>query len=292
MPFEMSGFIQSVVQDKKVYVGGGASPHEENIVMEYDVKTREWAILPPYKAIWFAMVIVSNQLVLVGGKSYPGSGHSNELGAWTTDGKEWTHPYPSMPTARCRCSVVPYNQWLVVAGGWAQNHEVSCVEVLNIDDKQWHVGCPMPRTWCNMKTASADHVAYFGGAGTNVYSVSLPDLIADLRAVHSTSMSERQSNIWKELPREPVRDSTPLSIRGLLFLVGGVEHSWKMATTAIHHFDPLTRKWVKVGDWPSARSKCACVMIEDGELFVAGGWEIKTRSKRMDSARLEITCFS
>ena len=31
--------------------------------------------------------------------------------------RKWTNPYPSMPTARCRCSSISHGSTVIVAGG-------------------------------------------------------------------------------------------------------------------------------------------------------------------------------
>ena len=71
---------------------------------------------------------------------------------------------------------------------------------------------------------------------------------------------------------------------GSLLAVGGKDKDGK-AVTAIHHYQPDTGVWVKVGDLPSPRYDCTCSMTTDREVLVAGGWdEHKNRTKRVDFA--------
>ena len=119
MPFGMSYYIQSVTIQETVYVGGGnagwKSPNNY-IVMVYNTRSCKWHQLPPYTAEYFVMVVINNQLVLVGGKD--SAYHAtNLLGMWDTGSNQWTHPYAPMPTARSHPSAVVYKQWLIVAGG-------------------------------------------------------------------------------------------------------------------------------------------------------------------------------
>ena len=101
--------LWSVVIQGTVYVGGGVVNHgsEDNIVMAYDTCSGKWAKLPPYRASTFAMTVIHNQLVLVGGYGEDGN-KSKVVGVWRADRKEWTHPYPEMPTARAWCSAAVY----------------------------------------------------------------------------------------------------------------------------------------------------------------------------------------
>ena len=187
MQFEKTGYVQSVVVQGRVYVGGGVGLGGDDffVVMEYDISSEKWAELPLYRACYFAMTVINNQLVLVGGLEH--GGYSKVLGVWRAENKEWTHPYPvNMPTARSDCSAVVYNEWLAVAGGLGDGVErLSSVEVMNIDSGQWYAAPPTPTPWSSMGTAIVGDTCYFMGgltkkyavATTEVYSVSLPALI-------------------------------------------------------------------------------------------------------------------
>ena len=274
-----------------MYVGGGSAGYGSDnnyIVMTYDISTGKWATLPPYRACYFAITAINNQLVLVGGEEH-GGGWSKVVGVWDADNKQWTHPYPEMHTARELCSVVVHNEWLVVAGGWSQSTaKLSSVEVMNTNSKQWYAGPSTLIKWVAMKTATVGDECYFmGGYDANlpptntVYSVSLSALTTGLNS------STRKGQIWKEISGLQTTRSTPLSIRGSLLAVGGRDKDRK-AVTAIHLYQPDTGEWVKVGDLPTPRYNCTCAMITDRELLVAGGWDQGyTILKRMDIALIK-----
>ena len=290
MPFEMSDYVQSVVVEGTVYVGGGnAGPGSNNnyIVMTYDISTGKWATLPPYRAWGFAMTAINNQLVLVGGREHDGD-MSKVLGVWDAYNKQWTHPYPKMQTARGWCSAVVDNEWLVVAGGWSQGlgRKLSSVEVMNTYSKQWYAGPPTPIPLVSMKTATVGDECYFmggysaTGSPTNtLYSVSLSALTTGLNS------STRKGRIWKEISGLQTTNSTPLSISGSLLAVGGMDKDGK-AVTAIHLYQPDTGEWMKVGDLPTSRWNCTCAMITDTEMVMAGGKSGGDRLKRMDLSRI------
>ena len=68
--FQMSDYMQSVIVQGTVYVGGGYVGRDSRnnyIVMVYDTTSGKWATLPPYRACEFAMTVINNQLLLVGG---------------------------------------------------------------------------------------------------------------------------------------------------------------------------------------------------------------------------------
>ncbi len=74
MPFDMGGYIQSVVINGMVYVGGGWTIRDENeyIVMTYDTHSGRWGTLPPYTRS-FGMTVIRDQLVLMGGLDEDGN---------------------------------------------------------------------------------------------------------------------------------------------------------------------------------------------------------------------------
>ena len=290
MPFGMEKPLSVVIQGT-VYVGGGFYGSKDSTVMEYNTHSGKWDKLPPYRACFFAMTAINNQLVLVGGKER--GTRTKALGVWRADSKQWTHPYPDMPTARSSCSAVGYNEWLIVTGGMTgddSGHVISSVDVMNTDCKQWYAGPPSPMTWVEMNTATVGDTCYFMGgytaqdrktratATTMVYSVSLPHLLAQLGSHHS---GEGETQIWREISGLQTTRSTPLSIRGSLFAVGGMKDGCPVST--IRLYQPATGEWVKVGELPRRLRGFACTMITDREILVAGG---VLCSPRVDIAQL------
>ena len=132
MRFAMTDYIQSVMVQGRVYIGGGSASAKHNFVMhmKYTSIPTNWEELPPYQVWNFGMTVIDNQLVLVGGED--GVRYSKVLGVWGADSREWIHPYPEMPTARSKCSAVVYKEWLIVAGGVSNVWRAGLsVEVMN-----------------------------------------------------------------------------------------------------------------------------------------------------------------
>ena len=300
MPFDMDMYVQSVVVQGKIYVGAGI--HEYNhpnnyTVMECDISSRRWSRLPQHETCGFAMVVIKNQLVLVGGSGPRFRVPS--LGVWEADIREWTHPYPNMHEPRTRCSAVAYNEWLVVAGGIPNGQSLlSSVEVLNTDNNTWCYVPPMPTAFADMKTAIVGEMCYFMGGciggGTHssgyaatdrVFSVSLPVLVSQVSSQDSLG-ERRHRRIWNEITGF-VR-STPLSLGGSLLALGGrVQRN--QATSSIRRYRLDRGEWERVGDLPSPRFNCAsCALTEgDRELVIVGGCSGgDTKMKRMDIAMI------
>ena len=258
MPFEMNGYIQSVTVQEIVYVGGGSSRGNGYIVMAYNTRSQTWHKLPPHVALNFAMVVINNKLVLVGGCD--SRGVTNILVVWEAGRRRWTQPYGPMPTPRSSPSAVVYKQWLIVAGGRTVLKNISTVEVLDIPSNQWKSALPTPSPWCEMRFAIIGDMCYFMGGYTGpatemVYSVSLPALVSQTTSTRSTPHP-----MWKTISTLGHTLRAPLTIGGKLLAVGGKENG--KAVSDIHQYLPETNEWVVVGHSPSPIT-CSCTLISE-----------------------------
>ena len=305
MPFVMEAHVQSVFLDGRVYVGGGDTWKNVShgyVVFAYHISSEKWSRLMPYPSSHFAMTLLCNQLLLVGG--WRRGTKSRAVGVWSFKDKDWTRPYPEMATARGDCSAVSREGWLAVVGGRGEENELlSSVEVLDSEKKQWFTAVPAPVGLVGMRTALVGGVCYFMGGYTGVegdrsataahimYSVSLPGLLpaeSDSEEASSSSSldtekvpnsnGEHSSVVWREISGVGATRLAPLSLGGSLLAMGGQDVKCGSIVRAIHLYRPGAGRWEKVGDLPAPRCDCTCVAIDQNEFLVAGG------SKKPDSA--------
>ena len=65
-------------------------------------------------------------------------------------------------------------------------------------------------------------------------------------------------------------------------MVGG-EH--RTSRTDIHFYQPENKKWIKVGNLPTPHYNCSCILLPNGELLVAGGYNSPGQyTRRVDVA--------
>lgn len=289
MPFAMFDYIQSVEIDGTLYVGGGRHKKYENCctVMSYDIKTSKWSKLSQYSAQYFAMTVINNKLVLVGGRNE--NGVLKALGEWQAGSSQWTYPFPPMPTPRESPSVAFYKHWLAVAGGFRSIHSINTVEVLDTNNRQWYTGPSLPFPFNNTKSAIIGDTWYLLGGKSNeegvydVYYVSLEALVSKLTPEKSeipslealaSKLTPEISDIhvlWKQLPSLNCIWACPLTINGSLFAAGGFLMTSEKYTTAIQHYVPETKSWVMAGELPCSLL-CTCI-ISSNKLFVIAGLE-------------------
>ena len=271
MPFGMGGHIQSVVIGDNVYIGGGDSlpSATSNTVMVYSVQTGSWRTLPPHETDWFGMASVNNQLVLVGGSRVSMGTATDVLVAWDEGSQTWTRPFPVMPTARRSVSIITYQKWLVVAGGKDETSpRLNKVELLDTLSGQWYECSPLPIKCRNMSSAINGNMWYLSGGFyslghtmKHVFSVCLDELIS--QAISQSA--NLTSSPWQTLPESPLKYSTICILSGVLLTIGGEDSS------SIHAYQPGSRSWIKVGNLPGPLWECACTVLPNGEMFVAGG---------------------
>ena len=278
MPSNMAE-CQAVLIGDNIYIGGGDgyTTTQSQTVMVYHIHSGSWAMLPNNGKKWFSMAAVNDQLVLVGGTKLSPKGVTNELAVWDEGLRSWTHPLPDMPTARHSAAVVAYQGWLIVAGGDnGRNASLNKVELLDTHSKNnWFESVPLPKGCSSMSSTINGSIWYLSSgisssalhnANRIVFNVCLNELISQAASTHATSLTSPSP--WQILTYTPVINSTLLTLRGALLTVGGDSSS------AIHLYQPSSRNWVKIGDLPIMRSRCAAIVLPNGEIFVAGGQNV------------------
>ena len=269
------------------------SEADRRTVLVYDPEGDEWSGLPPYNFSWFAMAVLMDELVVVGGQKLS-SQKTDVLGKWDENLQKWTHPFPPMNKACNSPMVVAYeNRWLVVAGGFGGTRHISDVQILDTCTKRWYHGTPLPLPISHVSTATIGNTLYLVGgyrydgrsvvsANDRVLCVCLPDLILQA-IVHNDSpstSSDKNTSLWQSLPSVNA-DSTATALNETLLAVGGS----KNGSYDIHIYQHSTRSWIKVGELPVGRSQCVCAVLPSGEVFVAGG-EVCGSEERVDIARV------
>ena len=290
MPFTMFNYPQVVVFKGKVYIGGGAaSPdRERQTVMVYDPQQDSFDTLPSYTCRYFSMAIVNNQLVLVGGVDVQTGKRTNKLGVWNEESRKWTHPLPPITTACESPSVTSHNnRWLVVMAGFGDGTELSRVEILDTtESRQWYHAAPLPQTCHDVSTVTIGNTCYLlgghsgGVSSKKVFCVNLDDLISQALSQPAGASAPPTPSPWMTLTDTPKECSTAFSLNGSLLSVGGEQ--W--GSTAIYHYQPSSKNWIKTGELPAERTRCACTVLPSGEVFLAGGW---SNSERVDIASIQ-----
>ena len=292
LPFGMWGYPSVVVFKEKVYIGGGntSSDRDKQTVVVYDPKQDSCNTLPPYAYKWFSMVVVNDQLVLVGGKKLLTNKSTNKLGVWNEQSKRWTHPLPPMTTACSSSSVTTHNnRWLVVIGGACDGIALSRVELLDTTESlQWYQTESLPHPCYQVPSATIGNMCYLlcgftkEDASKKVLSVCLDDLISQAVSQPASASAPPTPSPWKSLPDTPLTYFTALAFNGALLAVGGNYPE----SSAIHVYQPSSNSLVKVGETPTKRCTSGCIALPSGEVLVAGGGDDYETCRKVEIASI------
>ena len=268
MPFAMTLYPQAIVLNGKVYVGGGKCT-QMGVVMVYDPQKDEWTLLPFYSNDYFGMAILKGQLLLIGGRHSKALKTTNQLSMWDDKSLQWQSSFlPLMPTPRCSMSVAHNDWWIVVAGGRNDKHKMlSKVEIFNVSVGEWFEVDPLPQSAEKMTAAIVGNkVVLLGGAG---------DTQGFHKEVFCLSLDNPTFTLWRRLQSTPFKCFTALAYNGALLAIGG-EGGTK--SSVIYIYRPREKCWIKAGDLPTDRVRCACAILPSGEIFIAGGASSSSRS--------------
>ena len=280
MPVKMGGAVQSVlIRDLKcVYVGGGFTDndHDSCTVMKLDLHHDTWTKLPQYSVMWFAMTSSANRLVLVGGCEQVTLNPTNQIAMFASG--RWTSPYPPMNTARTCSVAVCFNDYIIVAGGWDnQGESMSSVEVLDVTSRRWFIAESLPNPRSQLKSTLIGNTLYFmGGLDHSGYATKVVHKV-DLNELITKAVSRQATTIlWQSIEDTPFKRSSPVNVGGSLLAAGGWDDLCN-PSSFIHLYQPNSRRWVKVGDLPTALFCCTCSVLPSGEVIVAGGTDVGSR---------------
>ena len=226
----MTFYPQAVVLKGRVYIGGGSTNDQDAVVTYYDIERNQWSALPLYSERFFAMTMIREELVLIGGRNlHMPTKTSTKIVIWSESIQGFAVKRPPMGVLLTACdaaTAVAYdNRWLIVVGGRDDAYQsLSKVDIIDVTNHQSYHGAQLPQPAHKMTTAVIGNtLVLLGGTASHRYSntnkvfgVKLDDLITQAVSFESVSISP-----WQTLPDTPVVSSTVLAFNGALLAVGG-----------------------------------------------------------------------
>ena len=263
----------AVVDGNTAYFRPGGSPR----VYSYQniLGNEQWSRLPDNPNKTFSLAVIDGLLTSVGGKD--SRSLTNTLLSLTGEGeKKWSEVFPPMPTQRSLTACITTEKALVVVGGFAGDN-LSTVEVMDINTKQWTTVCPLPQKLQSLSGIVCGDSLYLAGGFTgysesiSVLTCSLPDLWQPETLGSRIRQTPTRSNVWKEISSLPVTRSTLASFGGHLLAIGGRDDSGN-PTTDVYRYDSHTDSWHVISQMKNKRSQCLAVTLPEDQLIVVGGY--------------------
>ena len=134
---------------RKLYRGSATTDDEfgyfttggSNTVYSYELKTKEWGLLPPCPYIDSSLVTIDGALTAVGGSGDDGS-FTDKL--FTLRRNKWVEEFPPMNTACSDSAVVSTSEgkYIIVIGGYTGPHDwdaTTTVELLQVRNRRWYI---------------------------------------------------------------------------------------------------------------------------------------------------------
>ena len=256
----------AVSHGKMAYFNSGDSTS----VYSYDSQGQLWQELPDCHSWDSALVMAANKLTTVGGRDQYGR-PTNSLASLTGEGKDskWVELFPRMPTARYGLAAVCRGRNVIAAGGWGGGRELSTVEILDTDLRQWSSAASLPHPmWVASITVCGDLLYLLGGCDQNGRTLSvLTSSITDL--LHQQQETANQPAVWRRAADAPYYGSTAVSVGGQLLAIGGSDEARN--TSAIVAYDPTSDSWQDMGHMTTPRYLTLVALLPSNELIVAGG---------------------
>ena len=250
-------------------------------VHSYDSNTREWSRLPAAPHKYSTLVVVHHVLTMVGGLISGGATDSLLSLMGEGRGIKWLPNLPAMLTKRYWTAAVCSGRSLIVAGGNDGRNELSTVEVLDTDTRQWSIASALTHPFSGATISICGERLYMlGGYDQTVYntrsvlSCSVPELLQSCQpqplAGKLRTAPANQSTIWRRVADAPHYWSSCATLCGQLVAVGGEDLK---DTNAITGYNETTDSWEAIGHMPTAR-RLALVAILNGKMMVVGGWRV------------------
>ena len=258
----------------------------------FDPEENQWSSLPDLPYIHYSLVAIPDikQLLAIGGMVHncKVTKVTSEVCVWNKNKKKWTTPYPSMPTARYRCSSVSHGLKVIVVGGTTRQYPFTltrAVEVLQIHEfnwfTRWYVVEQLPHIVREAIPLIVNDTLYIaqgcdGDGDTrtcNIVTASLPDLLL------SNSKNNGHTQVWNRLPDMPFSSFSIHHYQGRLITFTGshkVEQAgenkpvWRLVPL-IHIYNPNTKTWDCVGNIPQDYLLGRSVQIGKNKILFLGG---------------------
>ena len=275
----------ATVINSTLYISGGYCPNDtRNIynVYKFDLDKNQWSVLPPLPQYGGVSVNVNDQLTIISGK---GRNHKPTNLVTTYDDNSWNNTYPNLSVARSLPAVVPYHQYVIVAGGKGDDNLLDSIEVFDITKSHWmivntHLPKPM---WRISATICADSFTIVGYSADNMrnngtFIIAIDDIISLPQQTQQslTSSTDKDNTKWHQLADAPYWKTALVPNTSPPVIIGG-EDKQDNTVNDITIYDDTSNKWNKISSLPINCAYTTVAVINQSIIVMGGCSDIKTR---------------
>ena len=276
----------AVYLNGKIFVGDRWGYQE--FLYVFNVVSRTWSKLPFHDSCemyGFTLAISNSKVHTIGGtwvKDGKVEEYSNKVFSLDDDLK-WCNTLPPLNIGRGHATSTSFDSFILGAGGWGRNGQLSSVEMLNSSQSSstwWEVCDLLLKSRLMECTVTHDELFIGCGFGTEytVYTSKLSAVKESLNVHKDSESSASPESFWQPLPITPLRWSGLVSVNNCLLTVGGDDNGNK-PHSSVHFYNCYKKTWSKVSVFSKSRQHPAIVVSifeNKQELFVLGGYGADT----------------
>ena len=279
----------ATVINTTLYISGGECPNDtRNVynVYKYELDKNQWSVLPPLQQYFGIPVITDNQLTVIGGKH--SITHKTTTQVTTFTNNRWNYDtYPNLSVARVEPAVVPYHQYVIVAGGKGDDETaVDTIEVLNVSSCHWmivntHLPQPMYTISATVCADSFTIVGYTDGAdkkcSNGTFTIPIDQIISQQQQTQQslTSSTDKDNTKWHILANAPYWKTALVPNTSPPVIIGG-EDKQDNTVNDITIYDDTNNRWKKIASLPINCAHTTVAVINDCIIVMGGASDTRT----------------
>ena len=263
-----------------LYICGGECPNEDDMerVYKYEFYKNQWSILPPLQQYSGVPVNTDNQLTVIGG--YHSTTHKATAQVTTFTDNMWTNTYPNLSVARALPAVVPYHQYVIVAGGKGDDDTaLDTIEILDTTIYHWMIvntHLPEPMYWISA-TICADSFTIVGYHNADnlrcrdTFVIPIDEIISQQQQTQQslTGFTDRDNTKWHRLADAPNWNTALVPNTSPPVIIGGSD-ILNNAVNDIKIYDNTKNRWKKIASLPINYGWTTVVVIHDYIIQMGG----------------------
>lgn len=278
----------ATVINTTLYISGGWCPNDtRNIynVYKYQLDKNQWSVLPPLQQYYGIPVNTDNQLTVIGGKHSTTYKPTAQVTTFTDN--KWTNTYPNLSVARSDHAVVPYHQYVIVAGGQGDDGTaVDTIEVLDITMSHWmivntHLPKPMYRISATICADCFTIVGYADGAvkkhSNETFIIPIDEIISQQQQTQQslTSSTDKDNTKWHTLANAPYWKTALVPNTSPPVIIGGSKQGNTVNDITI--YDDTKNRWKKIASLPINCAWTTVAVINDCIIVMGGASDTKNK---------------
>lgn len=276
LPTAMYGAYATVI-NSILYVSGGLCPNYDATmnmfkVYKYELNENQWSVLPNLQQYYGIPVNINDEITVIGGKHSTTKKVTNLV--TTYSGKRWYNKYPNLLLARLGPAVVPYRQYVIVAGGESDNDTIlDGIEIFDIAKSHWMiVSTCLPEPMYNISATMCDDsftivgYTYEGGdRSTNTFMVHVDEIVSQ----EGESSVDKDSTKWHKLADASHWFTNLVPNTSPPIIIGGSDEQGDTVSD-IAVYDDASNKWKRISSLPI---NCTFTTVEiiNQSILVMGG---------------------